>query len=674
MNEPYTTQSFPMHQTADSQAEHAFPSGQRPFSQSAEHRPPGNNGRLLLSVILFLLGLALVSATGGLYYLDRSYQGKIYPHVTVQGLSVGEMTPDAAEAALRARYSAFLQHPITLTFGERRWEPTIEEVGVSFDFKDAINAAYRVGRGNGLVSNLYEVFTIWRDGLDLPMRVRFDQRFIQQYVAKIGTMLEISPLDAQIRLTGTTVQTLPERIGRQVLVDATVQDITKALHTFTPIAVPLRLREIAPRLSDAAVADARDRIALAIQGPMTLMVEQHAYHWTPEEIGLMLDITRAPVDMHSDRVVVSLNPYQVERRIRRIADETGRGSVNPRVAWNNGNLTIIRPGTAGVRINEERARDIVAASILDANREVVLPVQAVQPQVTEENLHQLGIESLIAVGKSDFTGSAAYRIQNIGVGMKLLNGILIAPNEEFSFNENIGSIDAKNGFVEGYAIIQNRTQLEFGGGICQDSTTLFRAAFWAGLPITERWGHSFYISWYDKYGPTGMDATIFTGGPDLRFQNDTGHWLLIESWSDPKTGVAQIALYGTKLDRQVKLTQTISDRLPAPTEPVYVADAKQPAGVPKQTDHARGGMTIDIYRTITERGVQRTPERFRTKFKPWPNIYVVHPSDLGPDGKLRQQPPEEPAAQPTPVPEQPVPAPEQPNPVPEQATPEPTNG
>jgi vancomycin resistance protein YoaR len=102
--------------------------------------------------------------------------------------------------------------------------------------------------------------------------------------------------------------------------------------------------------------------------------------------------------------------------------------------------------------------------------------------------------------------------------------LLLAKNSRSTYT--VGEIDESNGFVKGYAIIQQRTQLEFGGGICQDSTTVFRAAFWAGLPITVTLGHSFYISRYDKYGPTGMDSTIFTGGPDLKFLNDTGHWLL----------------------------------------------------------------------------------------------------------------------------------------------------
>lgn len=260
------------------------------------------------------------------------------------------------------------------------------------------------------------------------------------------------------------------------------------------------------------------------------------------------------------------------------------------MAWNNGNLKITKPGKPGLRLDEARARDMVLAALTGRDRTLELPMVATDPPITEANLHQLGIRELVSVGKSDFTGSAAYRVHNIGVGMQLLNGLLIAPGEEFSFNKNIGQINAANGFVQGAAIIQNRTQQEFGGGICQDSTTLFRAAFWAGLPITERWGHSFYISWYDKYalGPRGngpgLDATIFTGGPDLKFMNDTGAWLLIQAWSDPKTGVAQIELYGTKPNRTVDLTHKVYDRTPAPTEPVFVADPKVPQGTIKHTD------------------------------------------------------------------------------------------
>jgi vancomycin resistance protein YoaR len=667
------TRPLPLHEISDRHVDLPL-IGPPSASRRTARRPPSRGASVFAYLFLSLLILVLLGAGGGLYYLDRSYHGKIYPNVTVQGLNVGELTPQEAEAALRARYGAFLQHPATLTYGEHVWQPGYADVGIEFDFKGAIDNAYRAGRGNGLIENLQEVYAIWQNGLELPVHVTFDQNKLRAYVAGVSADLERPPADAQLRLEGTTVSTQPAVPGRQVLVDQTVSELTAALTTFTPQTVALKTRELAPRLDDAAVAEARARIEAMLQGPLTLQVEQKQYVWTPEEIALMLNIGRVSSGAGSDKIAVELNAYQVGRRISQIADETGRGSVNPRVEWNNGDLRIFKPGKPGLRLDEEQASAVIAAAIAGDNRVLVLPVREVAPQVTEANLHELGINELVSVGRSDFTGSADYRIKNIGVGMNILNGILIAPGEEFSFNENIGSIDARNGFVEGYAIIQDRTQLEFGGGICQDSTTLFRAAFWAGLPITERWGHSFYISWYDKYalGPhgsgPGMDATIFTGGPDLKFVNDTGHWLLMQSTSNPRTGVAEVVFYGTKPNRTVDLQQSIRKRVPAPAQPKFVADPKQPIGTSRKSDTARGGMTIDVYRIITENGVRKQPELFQTNFRPWPNIYVFNPADIGPDGRPLIGFGAQPAPQPTPAPDQG--APEQPAPAPEQPAPE----
>jgi vancomycin resistance protein YoaR len=642
--------------------------GGAPAAPRAAWRPPRRKANVGLYLALTVLLMLLAGAVGSLYYLDRSYQGKIYPNVTIQGMNVGELSPAQAEAALRQSHEAFIRRPVVLTYGDQTWQPTLAEAGVEFDFKSAVDSAYRAGRRNGLFENLQEVYAIWQNGLELPIHVTFDQQKLRQYVAASIGDLEQAPVDARLRLDGTTVSTQPAHIGRQVLIDQTVQDLTAALTTLAPQTVVVRTRDLPPRLDDAAVAAARQQIEVMLQGPLTLQAQSKQYVWQPDEIALMLDVARVPNNAASDRIAVALNNYQLYRRVSAIAEATGRGSVNPRVDWNNGDLKIIRPGKPGLRMDEDQARAAILAAIGSPNRSVVLPVAEVEPQVTEANLHQLGIKELVAAGRSDFTGSAEYRIHNIGAGMNILHGILIAPGEEFSFNENIGSIDETNGFVKGYAIIQNRTQLEFGGGICQDSTTLFRAAFWAGLPITERWGHSFYISWYDKYGlgeqgnGAGLDATIFTGGPDLKFVNDTGNWLLMQTASNPRTGVAEVAFYGTKVDRQVTLTRKVRDRIPAPTEPQFVADATQPPGTMRQSDHSRDGLTIDVYRVITENGVRKDPELFQTRFRAWPNIFVFNPADAGPNGRpIIGTPSPQPAPTPTPAPA-------------DQTTPPPANG
>jgi vancomycin resistance protein YoaR len=632
-----------------------------PVTARARVRPPRRRGDGWLWFALAVITLVVLGIAGGITSFYRSYEGRIYPNVSIQGIAVGEMTPEQAESALRSRYAAFLRQPVVITYGDRQWTPTLDELGMTFDFRGAVDAAYNAGRGHGLIDDAREIAAIWQHGLDVPLHVSYDETRAQAYLTQLAREIERAPADAQVRLDGAQIAIVGAAIGRQVLVDATLSHVSQQLQAFVPATIPLQTREIPPRLDDATVAAARAQIETILQGPLALRVDKNEYEWTVADLADMIIINRVP-SAEGDRIAVTLDQDMIARRIRQIADETEKPGTRPRVAWNNGDLKIMKPGKPGLRLDEVRARDMVIAAVMGRDRTLELPMVPTDPPVTEANLHQLGIRELVSIGKSDFTGSAAYRIHNIGVGMQLLNGLLIAPGEEFSFNKNIGQINAANGFVEGAAIIQNRTQQEFGGGICQDSTTMFRAAFWAGLPITERWGHSFYISWYDKYalGPRGngpgLDATIFTGGPDLKFVNDTGAWLLIQAWSNPKTGVAQIELYGTKPNRTVDLTHKVYDHTPAPTEPVFVADPKVPRGTIKHTDKARGGMTIDVYRLVVENGAPRPPELFRTRFRPWPNIYTLNPADIGPDGKPLIPFPQDdqPAPTPAPPPEQPT--------------------
>jgi vancomycin resistance protein YoaR len=632
-----------------------------PVTARARVRPPRRRGDGWLWFAVAVITLVVLGIAGGITSFYRSYEGRIYPNVSIQGIAVGEMTPEQAESALRSRYAAFLRQPVVITYGDRQWTPTLDELGMTFDFRGAVDAAYNAGRGHGLIDDAREIAAIWQHGLDVPLHVSYDETRAQAYLTQLAREIERAPADAQVRLDGAQIAIVGAAIGRQVLVDATLSHVSQQLQAFVPATIPLQTREIPPRLDDATVAAARAQIETILQGPLALRVDKNEYEWTVADLADMIIINRVP-SAEGDRIAVTLDQDMIARRIRQIADETEKPGTRPRVAWNNGDLKIMKPGKPGLRLDEARARDMVIAAAMGRDRTLDLPMVPTDPPVTEANLHQLGIRELVSIGKSDFTGSAAYRVHNIGVGMQLLNGLLIAPGEEFSFNKNIGQINAANGFVEGAAIIQNRTQQEFGGGICQDSTTMFRAAFWAGLPITERWGHSFYISWYDKYalGPRGngpgLDATIFTGGPDLKFINDTGAWLLIQAWSNPKTGVAQIELYGTKPNRTVDLTHKVYDHTPAPSEPVFVADPKVPRGTIKHTDKARGGMTIDVYRLVVENGAPRPPELFRTRFRPWPNIYTLNPADIGPDGKPLIPFPQgdQPAPTPAPPPEQPT--------------------
>lgn len=664
-------------------------------TQTRQQRPPNRWVRRLWLGLVAMLLLAIIAVSAGLYALDQRYANKIYPNISIRGVAVGELERDTARAALEQQFADFLAQPVVLSYGDHTWTPSLGELGAHLEIERAVDAAFTSGRGNGFFANVRTVLAIYQNGFELPLALTIDQAAMQQYVVERVAEVERPAIDAGVQLNGTTIAFTPAVTGQQVLVDETIYELTAALQSITPQTVVLRTREVFPRLNDQAAAQTQAALDQALVGPISIRVPgvNGLFVWEIEQLAKFMQLERVPGSTDNDTVRLSFDATAIRALLAELATATERKSIAPRFDWNNGNPRMITPGKPGSRIDEAQAEELILAALAApvSAREIELPLREIASPASVTPLGQLGVRELVSVGRSDFSGSAAYRVTNINAGMNRLHGVLLAPGEEFSFNNTVGEIDASNGFVEGYAIVQNRTQLEWGGGICQDSTTMFRAAFWAGLPITERWGHSFYISWYDRHafaeygdGP-GMDATIFTGALDLKFVNDTGNWLLIQAGTRGST--AEIRFYGTNDGRRVTLARReIIERIPAPTQPVYVAEPSRPRGSIRQSDTARGGMTIEFTRVI-ERGNEVLERRtFETRFKPWPNIFEVNPADLGPDGRPRPRPtapPTEPtpelgpdglpipAPYPGPAPE-PAPAPD-PAPVPEPApAPEPT--
>lgn len=579
-------------------------------------------GRGLLGLLLLVLAgagvfLALPYAVN-LFAGDRAMDG-----VSLQGRSIAGMSRDQIRALIEQRYATFLRAPVTITFEGRSWTPTPQQLGLGFDLDQVAEQALAAGHRGGPIERAEELWAIWQGGLDVAPRLSVDAGRLQAYLTSIATELEQPPRDAALSFAEGKVLPTAARPGRQALADASAIDIMRGLQTLEPQSVVLRTRTLAPALTDAgmapAIADARALLA----APLVLRRADQSWTWQPNKLAELL-----AVKTERGQMTVEVDPDRVARAVEKLAQLVDTGSAEPRVAFRGGKLKITQPGQTGWQLKQPEAITAISQALRQPKRELALPVQELTPQVTAKTLPGLGIGELVGEGRSSFEGSADYRITNIKAGAARINGVLIPPGSEFSFNTQLGEVDDSNGFVKGYAVIGQRTQLEWGGGVCQDSTTVFRAAFWAGLPITERHAHPFYISWYDDFsfpneaGP-GLDATIYTGVSDLKFMNDTGHWLLMEATADEAAQVLSVRLYGTKPNRSVSIRgPEVGNVVPPPDEPVIVTDNTVPAGTVKQTDTARKGMDITVYRVITENGVEKPPEPFFTRFKAWPNVYV----------------------------------------------------
>jgi vancomycin resistance protein YoaR len=484
--------------------------------------------------------------------------------------------------------------------------------------------ALAAGRRGDIIQRADELWSLARGGgLDLAPHVAVDVPTLHAYLTGIAAELEAPPRDAALSIAAGKVIPTPAQPGRQLLVDDTTTDMLRALQSLTPQQVVLRTRTLPPALADEQIAGAVNDARRMLAAPLTLRQGERSWVWEQDRIAELI-----AVRVVSGTMAIDVDPTRVERAVARLAQLVDSPSAEPRVAFRNGQPRIITEGQVGLRLKQEETVAALRDALLSRDHELLLPVEELTPQITAQTLPTLGIVEPVAEGVSSFAGSADYRITNIKAGAARMNGVLIPPGAEFSFNTQLGAVDESNGFVQGYAVIGNRTQLEWGGGVCQVSTTVFRAAFWGGLPITERHAHPFYISWYDAFSfpnaaAPGMDATIYTGVQDFKFVNDTAHWMLMETEADTERQVLMVRLYGTKPDRTVNIIgPEVTNRVPPPARAVYISDSSLPNGTVKQTDRARQGMDINVYRVITEGGQRRGPELFFTRFKPWPDVFV----------------------------------------------------
>ena len=204
-----------------------------------------------------------------------------------------------------------------------------------------------------------------------------------------------------------------------------------------------------------------------------------------------------------------------------------------------------------------------------------------------------------------------------------MNGIIIKPGETFSFVKAIGDISQATGFLPGFIISQGKTVLGDGGGICQVSTTLYRAALHAGLPIVERTAHAYRVGYYEQDAKPGLDATVFSPSVDLKFTNNYNHALLIQVSVDTNAFTATFQLYGTKDDRQIELTEPIVWNVqPAPpTE--YIDDFTLPVGVTKQVDFAASGGSSRYSYKVTKNNQVLFQKEFISHYTPWKAVYLV---------------------------------------------------
>lgn len=585
-------------------------------------------------VLLFFAGIALLA---GYQFMT---QDQIHAGVSpIFGVDVTGMTRQEAQIALSQQFTYEDEATFTFVYNEQEWVYTAGDLGIEFDVEGTVARAYNVGREGAPLANLVDQWQAWQSGHAVRPVIRYNQTIAQTEIASLAEDYINQPMvDATLVLQDGAINSTSSQTGLRVDVLATLALLEQevlAMNTLSQI--ELVVEETQPNLLNADTAAAQVSSALDDRGVTFFVPESYgigAGPWIarPESIENMLRVERVDNEDGTAYYDVFVTLDDARDFLTGLSTELGRSSQNARFVFNDTTrqLEPIEDSINGLELDIEGTLAGFPRAVFSAeDRSVPLVFEETIPVINSNaTAEELGITELVVEATTFYFNSTPARRANIQVTAARMHGVVIPPGGDFSFNEWLGDVSVEEGFEEALIIVGNQTITGVGGGVCQVTTTVFQAAFYGGFPILERYPHGYRVGYYEEGEGPGMDATVYSPVVDFRFQNDTPHHLLIETYVRPGSSTITVKFYSTDIGRRVVKDGPIVRNEEPPPPPIYRANPNLSLGEIRQVDYAVAGAEVFVYRTIYQDDeiiVDR--EEFYSRYIPWPNQYEVAPDD-----------------------------------------------
>ena len=592
-------------------------------------RTHARNFSLVVMVLLWILIPAIVLAFL-LMRFEWTYRDKIYPGVQVMGVDLSGMTREEAQAALEAAAATYNPPPIALRYGDQVWQLNPDDLGVTVSVEESLNQAFAHGRNGDFLENLRAQWDAFWHGYRLEPTVQVDAGKTEQIVRELTADLNRSAHESQISLSELQVVVTSSRPGQMVIVDDTVKTTIQRVQNGMGGIVDVEVQEISP--AGAVPVANKQTVEETLSQPILITDPQGEFQFSLDPATLASLISWIP----DDENVGNLKPEVDEEALRSIvegwSEQVYRPPLDARFDYDpkRGVLLELAPSATGYELNVDETVAAIVNAIETGEKQVALSVQKIKPAVASEDAATFGIKELVAKGSTKFAGSSKARVKNIEVAASKFVGVVIPPDGVFSFNKYVGDVTAANGFEDSLIIAGDRTAVGVGGGVCQVSTTVFRASFFGGFPTVERWAHGYVVGWY---GPPGIDATVYTPKVDLKFKNTSGSYLLIKPIVDKKNGVLIFEFYGTKPGWRVEVGKPQYSNRQPPPPPLYIEDPTMPPGKVVQFDWAVEGLDAAVPRKVWDKdGNLLIDEVLKSKYKPWQAKFRFGPGYQPPAG------------------------------------------
>jgi vancomycin resistance protein YoaR len=566
------------------------------------------------------VALAVALAAAGILALVRAYtlQDAILPGVTVAGVEVGGLGREDASARIAATLHANLSRPVIVRVGEREFRTTPAEL-YRLDVAATEEAAFDAGR-DSVLSRLAAMAAPFAFQHEVEPVLAVRPRGQARLAARLNR-LTVRPVSARVEMSGKSAVVTPAESGTVVDQAAFAEELRLAALSgsgtvtarVTPAEPTVTTTEAArAALSAERVASAPVRIELKDEraGRLSRAELASLVRFSPANGALRVVLARDALGRELEPMVATLTREPVDAGFR----------VEGKRAY----VVRAKPGTT---LDVPSAARLVRGAALrpreSGGRVAAVTLTALAAELTTRDARALGIRRQLATFTTDMGVSSSNRIHNVLLMGQYLDGTILEPGETFSFNGTIGPRTTERGFLEGQMILGGLLVPSIGGGVCQVATTIFNAAFETGLPIKERHNHSFFISHY----PTGRDATVSWGGPDLVFRNDLDHAILIKAGGNSATFT--VSFYGTRQGRSVTATTSTPTNYTSPTLQ-YAVDPSAPPNSVRTEPGGGPGFDVNVHRVVREEGKVVREDDFFTRYVPQNPTAVYGPGRTPP--------------------------------------------
>jgi vancomycin resistance protein YoaR len=565
-----------------------------------------NKKTLKIAIVLIYVLLAL---TAIFHFI---YAKKIIPGVHLGVVNVGGKTFAEAKKLLTDHVTS-QKNDLTLKLDDKKYLINSEDISLKYDIDNSVSRAFEVGRTGHLLNDSKDKIA----GLFKPLVVAtffdYNDEVLSKKFSIIKAEVNSEAENASVIVEDNIVKVTPSKSGRKV-VDDGLYDVVMSAYgnaNFSQTDVPIKI--VVPGVKEEDINALLTEIRKIVMNTLTVRFRDLSWVLGTEQLIDMFEVRK------NGQIELGISEPKLEAFMDSVAQSVNQLPRGLVTGMDGEKVTEFVITTEGRETDLKAFADVFKKAYFNGDPDVEVPVISISGPADPQ---KYGIYSLLGEGSSKYAGSISSRIHNLTLAAERTSGVLVPPGGIYSLNNAIGEISAATGYNSAYIISKGRTVLGEGGGVCQTSTTLFRAVLNAGLPVVSRYPHAYRVSYYEQDSGPGLDASIFQPSVDFQFKNDTPNYILVQSYPDPANVSLSFRIFGTPDGRVVEMTDPVITSQSAPPAPFYQDDPTKPKGYLSQVEHASWGATVKFTRVVKRGGETISDDTFVSNYQAWRAVYI----------------------------------------------------